>query len=112
MFTMAFWRAAAERAIKSGGQFALLVVTAGMVGIGSDLVVDAWLLDYKTVLGAFGGGVLYSLLSSLATAAVTDGNPSAGSVEVLAVPGATADPVAAGPVEVVPDSQPRRSLEG
>lgn len=110
MFTVPFWKAAAERALKSGGQFALMVVLAGAVQLGGGSVVDAWLLDYRTVLGAFGGGLIVSLLTSLATAAVTDGNPSAGSVEVLATPGATADPAGAEPVEVVEDI-PRRAVE-
>lgn len=65
-----FWLGAAERAVKTGAQFFLMVlgvgVTAGVVDGQTASVVNALALDYLTLAGAFAGGVLVSLMTSLA----------------------------------------------
>ena len=109
MDNSAFWRALAERVLSTFAQTLLgvlgaLVAPHVMRGEGLDTV--PWVPYLSVALLAAGLAIVKGI-----AAALKDGNPSIGSVEVLAVPGATADPVAAGPVEVVPDSQPRRSLE-
>ena len=89
MFSKAFWRAAAERALKSGAQFVVLTIAAGAIAGAGDAeaqVVNAFLLDWPTLGGVFLGGILMSVLSSIITAKVTDGNPSAVSAEVLSPP--------------------------
>lgn len=57
MFTLIFWRDAAERAIKSAAQAAILA-------LGGD-VVSAWNIDVKTVAGVAISGAALSLLTSL-----------------------------------------------
>lgn len=87
MFTLTFWRAAAERAIKTGAEFVLLTLGVG-VGAGagdgaSADVINAFALNYLTLAGAFGGGMLVSVMFSLVTAKLTDGSPSATNAEKL-----------------------------
>ena len=94
MLTKTFWLAAIERAIKTFAQTAAALLTGSATGL---LEVD-W-LQLASVAGM---ASLVSLLTSIASAATTDGSPSLGSSEVLASPGQVADPVASAPVEVVP----------
>lgn len=88
MFTRKFWRAATERALKSGAQFVLAVLGVAAVSAGIDTptgeVANALAWNYLTLLGALLAGFLISLLTSVATAAATDGNPSLNDAEVLA----------------------------
>lgn len=71
MFTTAFWRAATERAIKTGAQVAILT-------IGAD-TFNAVTMDWGQVGGFALGGVALSYLTSLAFG--RDGNPSATNAE-------------------------------
>jgi hypothetical protein len=70
MFTVDFWRGAAERALKSGAQFALLTLGVGVVAGGVDgetaQVINAFTINFFTLGGAFLGGGLVSVLTSLA----------------------------------------------
>lgn len=59
MWSGKYWREAAERAIKTAAQFAL-------VAIGGDFV-NAWELDPKLVAGAAVAGAVTSVLTSLAS---------------------------------------------
>lgn len=95
MFSTAFWKATAERALKSGAQFVVLTIAAGAVagtGNGDAQIVNAFLLDWPVLGGVFLGGILISILTSLITAQVTDGNPSAVSAEVLSPPAPQVSP--------------------
>ena len=77
IFTVAFWRAASERAIKSAAQ-GLLVAGVGAAGF------DALHADWHT-LGGFGLGMAAaSVLTSVASDALTDGSgPSLTNAEVI-----------------------------
>ena len=94
MLTKTFWLAAIERAIKTLAQTAAALLTGSATGL---LEVD-W-LQLTSVAGM---AALVSLLTSIASAATTDGSPSLGSSEALASPGQVAAPVVSAPVEVVP----------
>ena len=94
MLTKTFWLAAIERAIKTFAQTAAALLTGSATGL---LEVD-W-LQLTSVAGM---AALVSLLTSIASAATTDGSPSLGSSEALASPGQVAAPVVSAPVEVVP----------
>lgn len=107
MFTAAFWRAVGERAVSTFIQTAiavLAVLVGPHVARGDGLEVIPW-VQYLSVAAL--AGVL-SVLKGVA-AGSKDGNPSVGSVEVLATPGATAEPVTAEPVEVI-EAEPRRAV--
>ena len=85
----AYWRAVAERAIKTAAQVAVLT-------IGGD-VVNAFDLEWENILGLSLGGALLSVLTSLASSELGgDSGPSIGGQELLApelTPGARrADP--------------------
>lgn len=75
MFTRIFWKAATERAIKTGAQS---VLTAYFVG---DVALNALQADWANMAGIGAGGVLFSYLTSLAFGS-RDGNPSATNAEV------------------------------
>jgi hypothetical protein len=81
MFTVLFWRAALERAIKSTAQGLVLAY------FGGDVLFNAFQADWGNMAGVAAGAFLLSVLTSLATAALTDGNPSAGNAEVLSAEG-------------------------
>lgn len=70
VFTKDFWKGALERAVKSGAQFVLLVLGVGVAAGGVDTetaqVINAFALDYVALGGAFLGGVLMSVLTSVA----------------------------------------------
>jgi len=72
MFTLAFWKAAGERAAKSAAQTLILLIGAGTVGITA--------LNWPALLGLAGTAALLSVLTSVASGA-TDGNPSATNAE-------------------------------
>ena len=76
MFTKAFWRAAAERAVKTGAQSVLTVYFVG------DVALNAFQADWANMAGIGLGGVALSVLTSLASAA-GDGNPSATNAETV-----------------------------
>jgi hypothetical protein len=76
MFTVLFWRAALERAIKSTAQFVALAITG-------DVVFNVFVADWGNLAGVAGGAFVISILTSLGSAALTDGNPSVGDAEVL-----------------------------
>ena len=96
-----FWQSVAERAVMTFAQ-ALVAVW----GVGN---LDLLHADWANALSVAGGAALLSVLKTLAVGYGTDGNPSFGSSEILSFgsseilsqPGATADPIASEPVEVV-----------
>ncbi|MBX6355797.1 MAG: holin [Micromonosporaceae bacterium] len=67
MFTVTFWKQAAERAIKSAAQ-ALLGLWVGAQAF------NAWDADWKKAAGVALGGAILSVLTSLASASVGKGN--------------------------------------
>lgn len=76
MFTMSFWKQAAERAVKAA---ATALLAAWVVG---DQVLNAWALDPKEGAGIALGGAVASLLLSVASLPVGEpGSPSAVKVE-------------------------------
>lgn len=77
MFTLIFWRAAFERAVKSTAQFVVLAF------FGGDVIFNVFEANWMNMLGVAAGAFMLSILTSLGTAAVTDGNPSANNAEVL-----------------------------
>lgn len=76
MWTKEFWRAVAERAIKTFAQTIATVLTAAGVGLLA--------ADWVGVFSAAGMALLLSVLTSVGSAALTDGSPSLVSAEVLA----------------------------
>ena len=75
MFTLAFWKAATERAVKTGAQSVLTVYFVG------DVALNAFQADWANMAGIGLGGALLSYLTSLASG-LRDGNPSAVNAEV------------------------------
>lgn len=70
MFNTTFWKAAAERAVKTAAQAALAVLTVGGVARGFDDIdwtASAWIVAVSTVA---------SVLTSIVSAGATDGSPS------------------------------------
>lgn len=76
MFTLVFWKAAAERAVKTGAQS---VLTAYFVG---DVALNAFQADWVNMGGIGLGGAVLSVLTSLASG-YKDGNPSATNAEIV-----------------------------
>jgi len=76
MFTLVFWRAVFERGVKTAAQ-------AVVLAIAGDVAFNALTADWLTLAGFAAGGFVVSVLTSIASAALTDGNPSLGNVEVL-----------------------------
>ena len=74
IWSSAFWKATAERAIATAAQSAAAVLGTGAVGL---LDIDA-----VAVLSVAGGGAVLSILKSIAATAAT-GSPSAGGGETL-----------------------------
>jgi hypothetical protein len=68
MFTVAFWKAAAERAFKSAAQMVLLAIGASEAGPG-----NLFELDWQNVVGAGVFGVVISTLTSIVSASISDG---------------------------------------
>jgi len=69
MFRRAFWLDAAERAIKTGAQSALLAV-------GADKVLDVMAADWANVASFAAGGAVLSLLTSVASAPMPGVSPA------------------------------------
>lgn len=81
MFTLPFWKATAERAVKSAAQGA-----AAVWGIAQFTSLDVVSSTAEAAgLGALFAGVL-SVLMSLGSGALTDGGPSLTNSETLAPP--------------------------
>lgn len=80
MFTLAFWKAATERALKTGAQFVIaslgVAFGAAVVGGEDGQVINAFALDYVTLAGAFLGGVFVSYLFSIISAPLGGSGPS------------------------------------
>ena len=64
LYTLAFWKDATERAIKSFAQAVILALGGGAANV---LTVD-----WYTVGGAGVGGMILSLLTSIASAGIAD----------------------------------------
>ena len=79
MFTIAFWRAAAERALKTAAQVLL-------VFLGAD-VVNVFKVDWGHALGITLGAALLSVLMSMASAQV---GPEKGTPSLVGEPPPTA----------------------
>jgi hypothetical protein len=72
MYTLSFWKDAAERAIKTGAQALILFWFADQTAL-----VSALGLDWIGGLGLFASGVLLSLLTSIVSAPINQkGTPS------------------------------------
>ena len=74
MFTLAFWRATAERALSTAAQSALLILGADQVNVVS--------VDWPVVAGFAAGGAALTVIKALAVGA-KDGNPSAVNAETV-----------------------------
>lgn len=70
IWSLAFWKAAAERAVSTAAQ------TAGAYVFVDSVQVNALTLDWPTVGGIAAGGALFSLLKSLTVNVVTRTGPS------------------------------------
>lgn len=64
MTTAKFWRNAFERAVKTGAQTILAVLVVG------DGILNAFTIDYLQAGGVGLGGIVLSLLTSIASSAV------------------------------------------
>ena len=73
MWTSAFWKAVAERALSTGAQAALLAWGGGAL---PDVSLPWW-----TVPVAFGGGVALGVLKALVVNEITGNGPGVGSAE-------------------------------
>lgn len=81
MWTKRFWKATAERAIKSAAQGVVLL-------IGGDVVFNAFEFNWEQAGGIALGAAALSALTSIGSAAITGDGPSLTNDEVLAGPGA------------------------
>ncbi len=69
MFTsLAFWKATAERAVKTVAQSAVALITANATGL-----LD---IDWVQLASVSGLAGLVSVLTSIGSGAITDGSPS------------------------------------
>ena len=75
MWTLTFWRAVAERALKTAAQTA--IATIGTTAIAADQV------DWRTVGLVTATATVLSVLTSVASAVTTDGSPSLNGSESL-----------------------------
>lgn len=76
IFTIGFWKAATERAVKSAAQGAILTIGAGQLNVLA--------LDWQNVAGFAGGAFVLSVLTSVASDAVTGGSgPSLTNAETI-----------------------------
>lgn len=75
MFTLLFWKAVAERSIKTFCQVLAVLITVNGLGIHE--------VDWFDVLSIAGLAAIASLVTSVATAGATDGSPSLTTAETL-----------------------------
>ena len=105
MFTLAFWKAAAERAAKTAAQAAIVQL---VVGDG----FNAFDADWGTAGGFAAGGAVMSLLFSLASSGFGSSGPSLGAETLTPLVAAVEAPVeepavfVAGPAADVPEGEP------
>jgi hypothetical protein len=86
VFTRAFWRAATERMLRGGAIGALIYVgNQGVDVIQANGAMNAFDLTWA-ILGYFLGGVILSLLFSLAGNAASGSGPSFNQTEVIVAP--------------------------
>lgn len=76
MFTLVFLKATLERAVKTAAQSAISVLAVDQIGLLN--------VDWAGVGSVAGLAAVVSVLTSIATGAVTDGSPSAVKAETLA----------------------------
>ena len=74
MWSLVFWKAAFERAISTGAQFALTLMGTDLTGYLN--------LEWEKIAVISAVGIVFSLLKSLA-ASGSDGTPSIGNFEKL-----------------------------
>lgn len=79
IWTKRFWKATAERAIKSAAQGVVLLV-------GADVVFDALDFDWERAGGVALGAAALSVLTSLASSAISGDGPSLTNDEILSRP--------------------------
>ena len=77
IYTAAFWKAAAERAVKTAAQSAILAVGA------DSFAANALTFDWVQMGGFALGGLVLSILTSVASGITTGGGPSATNSETL-----------------------------
>lgn len=77
-WTRAFWQAALERAIKTAAQSAILVIGADQVNVIA--------VDWPEVAGFAGGGLVLSVLTSIASASLGSNEGPSVANEVALVP--------------------------
>lgn len=88
MFTLVFWKAATERALKSGAQFVVLTIGGGAIaGATGQETVNAFLLNYPVLGGVFLGGALLSYLTSVISAPISGDGPSLANEVAVKDPG-------------------------
>ena len=76
IFTVAFWRAAGERAVKSAAQGALLIIAADQANV--------FRVNWQEVGGLALGAAVLSVLTSIGSDALTNGTgPSLTNAEVV-----------------------------
>jgi|AntAceMinimDraft_12_1070368.scaffolds.fasta_scaffold08008_8 hypothetical protein len=68
MFNKKFWIAASERAAKTFAQAAVLAILGTGMMAASDVTVNAFTVDWLTVLGFAVGGAVLSYLTSVISA--------------------------------------------
>lgn len=106
IWTKSFWQSTFERSL---GTFCQTLAGGYIVG---EALTSADTV--KMALLTATAAAILTVLKCIASATLTDGNPSIGSSEVLAIPGAKAEPVGEEPVEVVAEDapvHPKRTLE-
>jgi hypothetical protein len=69
LFTVAFWKAASERAIKTAAQSLLLCFGASDVG-----PANLFELDWQNLVGFGVFGAVTSILTSIVSVGISDGN--------------------------------------
>lgn len=80
IWTAEFWKATAERALRTAAQAAILVLVGEAY---ESAQINALDLDWLRVLGFALGGALLSVLTSLAGNAVSKTGPSFGDTEIV-----------------------------
>jgi hypothetical protein len=77
MFTILFWKAALERALKAASN---VVITSLVVG---DQILNVFNVDWGSAVGVFAGGFVVSVLMSIASDTLTGNGPSLTNAEVV-----------------------------